>query len=431
MKTHNSEKLYQRALRAIPGGVNSPVRAFRGVGGTPLFFTRGKGATITDADGNDYVDCIGSWGPHILGHSHPRIIEAIRTQAGIATSFGAPTELEIEIAELICNLVPSIELVRMVNSGTEATMSAVRLARAYTKREKIIKFSGCYHGHGDSFLINAGSGMLTMGVPSSQGVTAGTAQDTLTARYNDLDSVKSLLHNNSGVIAAIIVEPIAGNMGVVPPAEGFLTGLRDLCYAENVVLIFDEVISGFRAALGGAQELYNVMPDLTTLGKIIGGGLPVGAFGGKKEIMQLLAPDGPVYQAGTLSGNPLAVAAGIQTLKILHDENPYSSLEENGTFLEDSLNEIITLNGIPARINRVGSLLTVFFTDIPVTDYESATTSDTKSYAAYFHKMLAHGVYLPPSQYEAMFISTAHTPQQLEQIISAARSSIPSVGLQN
>ena len=349
--------------------MNSPVRAFRGVGGTPLFFTHGEGAIITDADGNEYIDCIGSWGPHILGHSHPRIIEVIRKQAGIATSFGAPTELEIELAELICNLVPSVELVRMVNSGTEATMSAVRLARAYTKREKIIKFSGCYHGHGDSFLINAGSGMLTMGVPSSQGVTEGTAHDTLTARYNDLDSVKSLLQNNSGAIAAIIVEPIAGNMGAVPPAEGFLPGLRNLCTAESIVLIFDEVISGFRASLGGAQSLYNVKPDLTTLGKIIGGA-PVGAFGGKKEIMQLLAPECTCLSGGNAFGESACHSRRHRNAENPARREPISSLEENGAFLEDSLNEIITQNGIPASVNRVGSLLTLFFTATPVCDYE-------------------------------------------------------------
>jgi len=422
-----SEELFRRAQAVIPGGMNSPVRAFRSVGGSPLFFVSGKGAELTDADGNTYIDFIESWGPHILGHSHPRIIKALQTQAERATSFGAPTESEIELAELICDLVPSVEMVRLVNSGTEATMSAVRLARAYTHREKIIKFEGCYHGHGDSFLIKAGSGLMTLGVPSSPGVTEGTAKDTLSARYNDITSVQELIRDNENQIAAIIVEPIAGNMGVVPPKKDFLRSLRELCDENDIILIFDEVISGFRAALGGAQQLYNVMPDLTTLGKIIGGGLPVGAYGGKKELMQLVAPNGPVYQAGTLSGNPLAVAGGIETLKILRDENPYEALEAKGKSLEDSFNEIIQQNHIPARVNRVGSLLTLFFASEPVVDYDTALKCDTQKFAAFFHGMLDRGIYLPPSQFEAIFISAAHTQGQLEHTRIAAREALQSI----
>ncbi|HZV13058.1 MAG TPA: glutamate-1-semialdehyde 2,1-aminomutase [Candidatus Kapabacteria bacterium] len=427
MGVSRSEELFRRAQAVIPGGMNSPVRAFRSVGGSPLFFVSGKGAELTDADGNTYIDFIESWGPHILGHSHPRIIKALQTQAERATSFGAPTESEIELAELICDLVPSVEMVRLVNSGTEATMSAVRLARAYTHREKIIKFEGCYHGHGDSFLIKAGSGLMTLGVPSSPGVTEGTAKDTLSARYNDITSVQELIRDNENQIAAIIVEPIAGNMGVVPPKKDFLRSLRELCDENDIILIFDEVISGFRAALGGAQQLYNVMPDLTTLGKIIGGGLPVGAYGGKKELMQLVAPNGPVYQAGTLSGNPLAVAGGIETLKILRDENPYEALEAKGKSLEDSFNEIIQQNHIPARVNRVGSLLTLFFASEPVVDYDTALKCDTQKFAAFFHGMLDRGIYLPPSQFEAIFISAAHTQGQLEHTRIAAREALQSI----
>jgi glutamate-1-semialdehyde 2,1-aminomutase len=419
--------LFRRAQAVIPGGVNSPVRAFRSVGGSPLFFVSGKGAEFTDADGKTYIDYIGSWGPHILGHSHPRIINALQKQAERATSFGAPTESEIELAELICNIVPSVEMVRLVNSGTEATMSAVRLARAYTRRERIIKFEGCYHGHGDSFLIKAGSGLMTLGIPSSPGVTEGTAKDTLSARYNDIASVKELIKDNENQIAAIIVEPIAGNMGVVPPKKDFLESLRDLCDDNDIVLIFDEVISGFRASLGGAQQLYNVMPDLTTLGKIIGGGLPVGAYGGKKELMQMVAPSGPVYQAGTLSGNPLAVAGGIETLKLLRDENPYEALEAKGKFLEDALNEIVHQNHISARVNRAGSLLTLFFTSEPVVDYDTALKCDTQKFAAFFHGMLDRGIYLPPSQFEAIFISAAHTQEHLERTRIAAREVLQSL----
>jgi glutamate-1-semialdehyde 2,1-aminomutase len=416
-----SHQLFERAQHSIPGGVNSPVRAFKSVGIDPLFLTRGEGAYVWDADGNKFIDYVDSWGPLILGHSHPKVVEAIQKQARIATSFGAPTELEVEIAELVISIMPSIEMLRMVSSGTEATMSAIRLARGYTGREKIIKFEGCYHGHGDSFLIKAGSGALTLGSPNSPGVTFGTAKDTLNARYNDLLSVEHLITANKGEIAAIIVEPIAGNMGVVPPKPYFLSGLRKICDREKIILIFDEVMTGFRVALGGAQELYGVRPDLTTLGKIIGGGLPVGAFGGKREIMEMLSPIGPVYQAGTLSGNPLAVAAGLATLKILKDENPYPELERKSAFLEKHFAENILSTSVMATQTRVGSMLCLFFTDKEVIDYESAITSNTNAFAKYFRAMLNEGIYLAPSQFEAMFVSMAHSDEDLERTLVANR----------
>jgi glutamate-1-semialdehyde 2,1-aminomutase len=419
-----SQQLFDRARKSIPGGVNSPVRAFKSVGIDPLFLTRGEGAYVWDADGNKFIDYVGSWGPLILGHSHPKVVEAIRKQALIATSFGAPTELEIELAELVISIMPSIEMLRMVSSGTEATMSAIRLARGYTGREKIIKFEGCYHGHGDSFLIKAGSGALTLGSPNSPGVTLGTAKDTLNARYNDLQSVESLIQANHGEIAAIIVEPIAGNMGVVPPKSGFLQGLRKICNREKIVLIFDEVMTGFRVALGGAQELYGVRPDLTTLGKIIGGGLPVGAFGGKREIMEMLSPVGPVYQAGTLSGNPLAMAAGSATLRSLKDENPYAELERKSAYLAKCFHENIRSPGINATQTRVGSMLCLFFTDKEVIDYESAITSDIGAFAKYFRAMLENGIYLAPSQFEAMFVSMAHSDEDLERTVEANRKAL-------
>lgn len=416
-----SEKLFERAKKTIPGGVNSPVRAFRGVGGTPLFMTQASGANIWDADGNKYIDYVGSWGPFILGHQHPAVKEAIISQAGRATSFGAPTELEIELAELVSSLMPNIEMVRMVNSGTEATMSAIRLARAYTGRDKIIKFEGCYHGHGDSFLIKAGSGALTLGAPDSPGVTEGVAKDTLNARYNYIESVKALVAANDKQVACIIVEPIGGNMGVVPPINNFLGKLRELCTKEGIVLIFDEVMTGFRVALGGAQAVYNVVPDLTTLGKIIGGGLPVGAYGGKREIMSMVSPSGPVYQAGTLSGNPLAMSAGLATLKILRDENPYPALEKKSAYLADSFAKNITEFGIKATQTRVGSMMCMFFSDTDVIDYDTAITSSKENYAKYFHSMLSSGIYLAPSQFEAMFMSVAHTDADIEQTIAALR----------
>ncbi len=417
-----SEQLFERAKKIIPGGVNSPVRAFRGVGGTPIFMTKADGANIWDADGNKYIDYVGSWGPFILGHQHPAVKEAIITQAGRATSFGAPTELEIELAELVSSLMPDIEMVRMVNSGTEATMSAIRLARAYTGRDKIIKFEGCYHGHGDSFLIKAGSGALTLGTPDSPGVTKGVANDTLNAQFNDIESVRELVSANDKQVACIIVEPIGGNMGVVPPIDNFLGKLRELCTQEGIVLIFDEVMTGFRVALGGAQSVYSVVPDLTTLGKIIGGGLPVGAYGGKREIMAMVSPSGPVYQAGTLSGNPLAMSAGLATLKILRDENPYPALENKSAYLADSFAKNIVEFGVQATQTRVGSMMCMFFTDTNVVDYDTAITSNKETYAKYFHSMLSSGIYLAPSQFEAMFVSVAHTDADIEQTIAAQRN---------
>ncbi len=424
MKHPKSEKLFERAKRSIPGGVNSPVRAFKSVGIDPLFLVRGKGAYVWDADGSKYIDYVGSWGPLILGHSHPNVIEAIQKQALLATSFGAPTELEIELAELVKELIPSIELLRMTSSGTEATMSAIRVARGYTGKDKIIKFEGCYHGHGDSFLIKAGSGALTLGAPSSPGVTIDTAKDTLNATYNNLPSVEALVTAHRGQIAAIIVEPVAGNMGVVPPKAGFLEGLRNICDREQIVLIFDEVMTGFRVTLGGAQQWYGVKPDLTTLGKIIGGGLPVGAFGGKREMMELLSPVGPVYQAGTLSGNPLAMAAGLATLRMLKEENPYPELERKSALLAESFSENINRSDIKANQTRVGSMLCLFFTQKEVTDYETAITSDTKAFAHYFREMLDRGIYLAPSQFEAMFVSAAHSDEDLEQTIEANRKAL-------
>ncbi len=378
-----------------------------------------------DADGNEYIDYVGTWGPAILGHAHPRVIEAITKAAENGTSFGAPTELEVKMAELICKLVPSVEMVRMVNSGTEATMSAIRLARAFTGREKIIKFEGCYHGHGDSFLIKAGSGAMTFGVPDSPGVPAAIAGLTLTARFNSLESVQGLVDENKAQVATIIVEPVVGNMGCVPPAKGFLEGLRSLCTKENILLIFDEVMTGFRLALGGAQELYNIKPDLTTFGKIIGGGLPVGAYGGRKDIMQMVAPSGPMYQAGTLSGNPLAMTAGYETLSVIVDDKDfYSRLESKCKQLSDGLYENVKRLGVPVTMNRVGSMSTLFFTPTEVRDYQTALTSDTKRFAVYFKEMLTQGIYLAPSQFEAGFVSLAHTDADIEKTIRANLKSL-------
>ncbi len=424
MNHSKSQALFERASRAIPGGVNSPVRAFRSVGGTPIFMTRAEGCYLWDADGNRYIDYVGSWGPFILGHGHPAVVEAIERQARNATSFGAPSELEIELAELIKSFLPSIDLIRMVSSGTEATMSAIRLARGYTGRAKIIKFEGCYHGHADSFLIKAGSGALTLGVPNSPGVTEGTARDTLNARYNDLASVQSLVAANTADVAAIIIEPVAGNMGVVPGTQEFLSGLRQLCDSNGIVLIFDEVMSGFRVARGSAQAIYNITPDITTLGKIIGGGLPVGAFGGKKEIMTQISPLGPVYQAGTLSGNPLAMAAGIATLTVLKEQGFYDRLEISAKKLEEGTRKNLEQFHIHATQNRVGSMATLFFADRPVTDFESATSSNTALYARYFHAMLDRGIYLAPSQYEAYFVSAAHTDEVIAKTLAAQKESL-------
>lgn len=425
LNLNKSKELFERAKKVIPGGVNSPVRAFNSVGGTPAFVTRGEGAYMTDVDGNAYIDYVGSWGPFIVGHTHPRVVAAIeKTMKEHGTSFGAPTELEIELAELIAKIVPSIEMVRMVNSGTEATMSAIRLARGYTKREKIIKFEGCYHGHGDSFLIKAGSGALTLGAPSSPGVTEGTAKDTLNATYNDIESVRELVESNKGNIAAIIIEAVGGNMGVVPSKKEFLVALRELCDQEGIVLIFDEVMTGFRVALGGAQEVYGITPDLTTLGKIIGGGLPVGAYGGKKEIMECISPVGTVYQAGTLSGNPLAMSAGLETLKILSEENPYPELEKKAVMVEEGFKNNLQKLGLNLCQTRVGSMSCLFFTDKDVVDFETANSSDTQKFAAYFNGMLERGIYLACSQFEAMFISTKHTEEDLQKTIDANYQSL-------
>ncbi|HWP81492.1 MAG TPA: glutamate-1-semialdehyde 2,1-aminomutase [Bacteroidota bacterium] len=430
MKTRRSKTLYEKAKKILPGGVNSPVRAFRSVGTDPIFVKRAKGAYVWDEDGNRYIDYIGSWGPMILGHAHPRILKALRGKIKDGTSFGASTELEVKMAELITKIVPSIEMVRMVNSGTEATMSAIRLARAFTGKEKIIKFEGCYHGHGDAFLIKAGSGAMTLGVPDSPGVPAAVASGTLTARYNDPQSVERLVATHRGEIAAIIVEPIVGNMGCIPPRQGFLEGLRAVCDRETILLIFDEVMTGFRVALGGAQELYGVKPDLTTLGKIIGGGLPVGAYGGKREIMQMVAPAGPVYQAGTLSGNPLAMAAGYEMLTILSRQRRiYKKLEEMGKRLEEGIQEVLERSGLPYQFNRVGSMFTLFFTDKPVTDYDSAKRSDTTLYSRYFRAVLAGGILLPPSQFEAAFISTNHRNEEITTTLAAIQHAISSMRL--
>lgn len=417
--------LFEKACRLMPGGVNSPVRAFRAVGGDPLFIARALGARLWDADGNEFLDYVGSWGPMILGHAHPRVLEAIRRTLDGGTSFGAPTELEVRLAELITEIVPSIEVVRMVNSGTEATMSALRLARAFTGREKFIKFEGCYHGHADPFLVRAGSGAMTMGVPDSPGVPAGAAAGTLTATFNDISSVEALLGKHRGEIAAVIVEPVVGNMGCVPPGEGFLKGLQKLCTRESVLLIFDEVMTGFRLALGGAQERFGIAPDLTTLGKIIGGGLPVGAYGGRRDIMALVAPTGPMYQAGTLSGNPLAMAAGLETLSILREDSSfYLRLEELSGRLATGIQRNLEEKGIPATQNRVGSMSTLFFTPGRVVDYPTARAADTRRFGLYFREMLSRGIYLAPSQFEATFVSSAHTEADIDRTIEANRAAL-------
>ena len=425
MTTTTSDTLFERAKAIIPGGVNSPVRAFASVGRNPLFIRKAAGAHITDVDGNEYIDYVGSWGPMILGHTHPRVIEAVRKAALDGTSYGAPTELEIRMAELIISIVPSIQMVRMVNSGTEATMSAIRLARAFTGRDKIIKFEGCYHGHGDAFLIKAGSGAMTLGVPDSPGVPAGVASGTLTAAYNSLPSVQSLVDANPDSVAAIIVEPVVGNMGCVPPQPGFLEGLRALCTRKGIVLIFDEVMTGFRVARGGAQDLYGITPDLTTLGKIIGGGLPVGAYGGRKEIMQMVAPAGPMYQAGTLSGNPLAMAAGFETLSIIREDREfYRNLEVRSARLAAGIQKVIDDGSYPLIQNRVGSMFTTFFTTGPVTDYATAAVADRKKFASFFRAMLEKGIALAPSQFEAGFMSIAHTNDDIDRTVAAAKESL-------
>lgn len=428
MNTKTSDTLFQRALQKIPGGVNSPVRAFKSVGRNPLFITKAHGSKLWDVDGNEFIDYVGSWGPMILGHAHPVILEAIQKAAADGTSFGAATEREVEMAELVCSIMPSVQMVRMVNSGTEATMSAIRLARAYTGKEKIIKFEGCYHGHADSFLIKAGSGAMTFGVPDSPGVPTSIASTTLTARFNDLASVEKLFNEFPGQVAGVIIEPVVGNMGCIPPSKGFLEGVQKLCTQHNAVFIVDEVMTGFRVALGGAQQLYGITPDLTTLGKIIGGGLPVGAYGGKKEIMQMVVPSGPMYQAGTLSGNPLAMAAGIAMLSLLkNDTSIYSTLEKLSSKLEEGITDIIKRNQFPLTQNRVGSMFTLFFTPSSVKDYDTAKTSDTRLFGNYFNEMLNRGIYLAPSQFEAAFISTAHTESDIDKTLTAAEASLKRV----
>jgi glutamate-1-semialdehyde 2,1-aminomutase len=425
MMRDESNRLYERARRVIPGGVNSPVRAFKSVGGTPVFIRRADGAYVEDEDGNRYIDYVGSWGPMLLGHADSVVVEAVREAALDSTSFGAPTRLEVEIAELICSLVPSIESVRMVNSGTEATMSAVRLARGYTGRDKIIKFEGNYHGHADFFLIAAGSGATTFGRPNSPGVTSGIARDTIVARYNDIEDVRRLASEHAGTIAAIIVEPVAGNMGCIPPEPGFLEGLRTLCDREGIVLIFDEVMTGFRVARGGAQERFGVIADLTTLGKVIGGGLPVGAYGGKREIMEQLSPVGPVYQAGTLSGNPLAMAAGLAALRRIADDDAlYDRLESAGRHLADGTVANAAEAGLDVYATQVGSMGTLFFTSHRVVNYSDARTCDTEMYGRYFQEMLNRGVYLAPSQFEAFFLSDRHAATEIDRTLQAQRDAL-------
>jgi glutamate-1-semialdehyde 2,1-aminomutase len=415
-----SKSLFQEANQYIPGGVNSPARAFRSVGGDPLFIARAEGQWMWDEDGNRYLDLINSWGPLILGHAHPVILAAAEEALRHSSSFGAPTKLEVEMAKLVSNCVPSIEKVRMVNSGTEATMSAVRLARGFTGREKIIKFAGCYHGHGDSFLIAAGSGLMTQGIPDSQGVTKGVAQDTLTASFNDLAQVEALVKANSKQIAAIIIEPVVGNMGLILPQAGFLEGLRAICDREGILLIFDEVMTGFRLSLGGAQQLLGVRPDITTLGKIIGGGLPVGAYGGRAEIMDYIAPQGPIYQAGTLSGNPVAMAAGKAMLELLKaDSDLYRRLDKTTELLAQQMQALFHKAKIPMCINRIGSMITFFFHKGPVRNYEEAKGADTAMFARFFKGLLHRGIYLAPSQFEALFISNCITDAEVGMIVAA------------
>lgn len=428
MNRSESENLFSRAQKSIPGGVNSPVRAFKSVGGHPIFIKKAEGAWLYDEDGNRYLDFINSWGPMILGHAHPLIQEAVSKALKDSFSFGAPTRREVEMAELICSMVPSVEKVRMVNSGTEATMAAIRVARGFTGREKILKFEGCYHGHGDSFLIAAGSGVATLGIPGTPGVTQGTANDTLTAQFNDIEQVQDLLLANENKIAAIIIEPVVGNMGLVLPDLGFLQSLRKLCDDHGIVLIFDEVMTGFRLAQGGVQELMSVLPDMTTLGKIIGGGLPVGAYGGRKEIMDFVAPQGPVYQAGTLSGNPIALSAGMAMLTYLKD-NPdlYTDLNAKGQLIREGIQKIDSRLGLSNQINQIGSMFTYFFTDQPVRNFEDAKKSDTPKFGRYFRKMLDAGIYLAPSQFESLFFSTALDNEHISYYLNAHEEALKSL----
>ena len=418
MNTNRSETLFKQATEVLPGGVNSPVRAFKGVGGTPLFIARAEGAYLYDVDGNKYIDYVGSWGPMIVGHAHPQVVEAVNTAVANGTSYGAPTEVEVELARMVVAAVPSIEMVRFVNSGTEATMSALRLARAFTKRDKFIKFEGCYHGHADMLLVKAGSGVTTLGLPDSPGVPQETVAHTLVAEFNNLDSVKQFYEKYSEQIAAVIVEPVGGNMGVAPPQPGFLEGLRDLTNSHGSLLIFDEVMTGFRVAYGGAQLLFDIRPGLSCLGKVIGGGFPVGAYGGRKDIMEHVAPVGQVYQAGTLSGNPVAMTAGVETLKILQQPGSYERLNSQSQRLADGIKEAASAADVPCFQTRVGSMSCVFFTDKNVTDFRSAKTSDVEKYGRYFHAMLGGGVYLAPSQFEATFVSLAHSEEDIDRTVS-------------
>ena len=421
---NTSQHLFEQAQKIIPGGVNSPVRAWRAMAMSPRFISKAQGSRIFDVDGNIYIDFVGSWGPMIVGHAHPQVVEAIREAAAAGTSYGAPTPAEVELAELLVSAVPSLEMVRLVNSGTEATMTAIRLARAATGRDLIIKFDGGYHGHADTLLVQAGSGVLTQGIPGSPGVPQAIAGLTVSLPYNNLTAVQQVVEQFNGRIAAIIVEPVAGNMGVVPPVTGFLPGLRQLCDRHGILLIFDEVITGFRLAWGGAQGLYGILPDLTCLGKIIGGGLPVGAYGGRRELMEQMAPVGPVYQAGTLSGNPLAVAAGLATLKILQEPGTYEHLEEKGATVQEQVLNLARQAGLPLCCNRVGSMFTLFFTKRPVMDLAGAQTCETDRFKQFFQEMLAQGVYLPPSQFEAWFISLAHSMEDLKKMTEALKKAI-------
>lgn len=417
-----SQAAFERASKVIPGGVNSPARAFGGVGGTPVFIARGQGPHLYDIDGNRYLDFVGSWGPHILGHRHPAVIEAVQRALETGTSFGAPTEIETELAELVIASIPSIEKIRMVSSGTEATMSALRVARGFTGRDKIIKFAGCYHGHVDSLLVQAGSGALTLGSPSSPGVPAGCTKDTLALEYNDVEELTAAFQQYGNELAALILEPVVGNMGTVLPTPEFLKACRDLCTQYGTVLIFDEVMTGFRVAFGGAQERFGITPDLTTLGKIIGGGMPVGAYGGRADIMNSVSPVGPVYQAGTLSGNPLAMACGLATLQVLKATNPYPKIEQQGSVLCDGLSAICQKYGIPHSVPRAGGMFTLFFNPEPVTSYRVAAKNDTARFSKYFHGMLERGVYLPCSQFEANFLSATHTDEDIQFTLNAADS---------
>lgn len=419
-----SEALFREAQRYLPGGVDSPVRAFKAVGGTPPFIARGQGSRVRDVDGNEYIDYVGSWGLLIAGHAHPAVVKALQAVAEKGMSYGAPTELEVTLAKMVTGAVPSMQMVRFVNSGTEATMSALRLARAFTRRDKIVKFAGGYHGHADGLLVKGGSGLATLGIPDSPGVPAGYAQNTLVAPYNDLDAVAEILRGYNSDIAAVIVEPVAANMGLVLPQQGFLQGLRKITTDNGALLIFDEVITGFRAGYGGAQGLYRVTPDLTCLGKIIGGGLPVGAYGGRRDIMAMVAPSGKVYQAGTLSGNPLAMTAGIETLKILNQPGAYEQLEERASTLAKGIEAVVAEYGIPARVNHLASMLTLFFARQSVTDYESAAKSDTEMFARFFHALLDTGIYWPCAQFETAFVSLAHTPGDIETTIERVRSAL-------